>query len=68
MVRLEARIQNLEVRRNGNYRRGSQKNRPLIFFPYLAQNPKFLNLNYLKAGSLLVPKIAQTFIGRCFYI
>ncbi|WP_287523704.1 hypothetical protein [Okeania sp. SIO2C2] len=38
MVRVGAKYQNPEVRSNGNYKRGSQKNRPLIFWLTLAQN------------------------------
>ncbi|NEO57486.1 MAG: hypothetical protein F6K54_33085 [Okeania sp. SIO3B5] len=55
-------------RRNENYRRGSQKNLPLVFFPYLAENPRFLNHYHLKASILLVPKKAKTFICKEFDI
>ncbi|NEO52424.1 MAG: hypothetical protein F6K54_04625 [Okeania sp. SIO3B5] len=35
----------------------------MIFCPTLAQNAEFLNLRHLKAGTLLVPENAQTFIS-----
>ncbi|NEP87775.1 MAG: hypothetical protein F6K18_13640 [Okeania sp. SIO2C2] len=33
---------------------------------YLAQNPRFLNWNYLKAGTPLVPAKAETFASKNF--
>lgn len=52
----------------GIYRRGGRKNRPLVFLPYLPQNPHFFSSINRKAGTFSEPKISQTFIFECFDI
>jgi len=54
--------------KNGNYRGGGSKNCLLIFLSWSAKNPKFLNLNYQKAGTFCFPDKAKFFICHAFMI